>query len=468
MRAIFCIFLLSLTLRAAEEVVSTELPSLLDDNTHHTDPSDATQDSKLIIDVTNVNSPQERQLKDSFKDTLETSDIIDVSSQTTQLDNTGGSRPGRSLQDGNPVFKPEFHHTKIDYFQLTMHEINRNRARIGEVTRFVSSWMNIKGSEETLKLAQLRVKKRLVNNRFIATYTNLETQQTKIYYLDVDFSDGKTDRSRVGRIQTIDYLHNEGSNKDYLSMYGMTLEEDCRTIQQARHNPQEIQCNPWVTRDGFVIPHVYQVTMRFRFRGKVVKRKGRFFVRSKIIGPETSPLRPSPVNLPSTKSIIKMINERIKSIPFFENKNLILSQLKQHAMRERIESFSNQIAGWELKNRSRLRRIEGRYHANLSRALRVDRANKRRDNTNFDRTYGVMRRAANRVNAFNIRSVIRRTARRLEDRQVVRAHRAKARYYQREIALMDLMEKLDHMRYLADKHLDDNFDHYYAAEYFGK
>jgi hypothetical protein len=394
--------------------------------------------------------------------------VLEATSSPTLTSGSVQEHPGRALQDGNPIFKTDFHHSKIDYFQLVFHDYDANKPRLGEVRRLVSTWMRIDPQKETLTVQQLRVRKRQVNNRFVVTYTNLGTNISKLYYIDVDFSDGRTDRTRVGRVETIDYLHNQNSNNDYLSMYGMTLEEDCRTIQQARHNPQEIQCNPFVTKDGFVIPHVYQVTMRFRFRGRVVKRTGRFFVRSKIIGPEASPLRPDPVNLPSTASIIKMITARIRAIPFFENKNLILSQLRQHIMAQRIEAFSNQIARWELRNRSRLRRIERRYHQNLVRAIKTDRLNKRRDNTNFDRTYGVMRRAANRVNAFNIRSVIRRTARRLEDRQIIRAHRAKTRYYQREIQLMELMEKLDHMRYLADKHLDDNFDHYYAAEYFGK
>lgn len=446
MRNSLCLLLLCLACAAAEPETSPVAPFLA---TVSDDP------------------PAERQLRDTFKETLETQDVSEVTQSSASLDETGG-RGGRSLQDGNPAFQESIHESKNNYFQLVMHTYDRNRALLPQVQRFVAGWMRIEAENETLRVAQLRMRNRLVNNRFVATYTNLRSGVSKIYYLDIDFSDGRSDRSRVPRVQTIDYLHAQNSNLDYLSMYDMTLEEDCRTIQQARHNPQEIQCNPWITRDGFVIPHVYRVVMRFRLGHRIVRRVGTFFVRSRIIGPEASPLTPTPINLPTTANVVRMITERVRAIPMFENKNLILDQLRQRNISNRIETFTSRIGNWEMRNRARLRRLEVRYQANLVRALRTDRNNKQRDNLNFDRTYGLMRRAAARVNAFNIRSAIRRTTRRLEDRQTIRAHRAKVRYYQREIALMQLMERLDHMRYLADKHLDDNFDHYYSAEYFGK
>ena len=199
-----------------------------------------------------------------------------------------------------------------------------------------------------------------------------------------------------------------------------------------------------------------------------MRRRGRFFVRSRVIGPEVTPLRPNRVVLPRSRDIVSLIRQRVQAMPFFENRETVLEQLREPEIGQRIDGYTSQLAEWELLNRQRLRSAENSYHSNLRAELRRDRVNKQNDNRNFENTYAIMRRAAAEVNAFNIRGTIRRTARRLEDRQTLRAHRKKVSYFQREIALIELMERLDHMRYLADKHLDDNFDHYYSPEYFKK
>ena len=128
--------------------------------------------------------------------------------------------------------------------------------------------------------------------------------------------------------------------------------------------------------------------------------------------------------------------------------------------------MTGQISDWENQNMDRLRDAEKKYLTNLQKSLNKHRKQQEKDNTNFERTYDIMRRAVSHVNGYNIRMAIKRATKQIEDRQIMRAYRAKTLYHQREIKLIKLMEKLDHMRYLADKHLDDNFNHYYSPEYF--
>lgn len=410
--------------------------------------------------------PIERNLKDSGKGTVDTTDLKGMSAPLVPAMFLAKRKGGRRLQDGNPVFSRAFHDQPVNYFQMVLFDYNPNMNRIDAAREFIVNWMQIEPAKETLTFEQVTIKKRTVNNRYAARYRDSERHIDKLYYFDFDYSDGRSDRNRIRGVRTVDYLHNEGSNVNYLRIYEYTLEEDCRAIQEARHNPSEIECTPLVTRDNFVIPHVYNVLMRYRYGRRQITRRGRFFVRSRVIGPQASPLRPEPVNLPTPTQIIRMIVDRVRTTPFFGSKRIVLEQLRTPGMRSRISHYTRQIAAWEEANKRRLARAEQLYHRNLERTLKQDRRNKLRDDTNFDRTYNIMRRAASRINAFNIRNAIRRTARRLEDRQTVRAFRARARYVRRETALMELMEKLDHMRYLADKHLDDNFDHYYSPEYF--
>lgn len=421
------------------------------------------------LDALNTSIMPERNLRDTFRESLDTTDISEVLSPINSIFGSTSKSRDRSLQsDGNPVFDGTFHDGNVNYFQIVLADFNSNMERLHEANAFIREWMLINPDTETLSVQHLNIENTAVMNRYVATYVNTQKDINKLYYIDVDFSDGKSDRSRVSRIRTVDYIHNLGSSDSYLRNYEFTLEEDCRTIQQAQHNPQEIQCQPFLTADHFVVPHVYNVVMTYRQHRKRIRRRGRFFVRSRVVGPDTAPLIPAPVTLPTSRDIIHMIRDRVRSTPFFQNKEIVLEELSEPEMVQRITGYTNQIAQWENLNRQRLRTAENTYHVNLRRELRRDRVNKQNDNRNFENTFAIMRRAANLVNAFNIRGVIRRTARRLEDRQTIWAQREKSRYYQREIALVGLMEKLDHMRYLADKHLDDNFDHYYSPEYFKK
>lgn len=414
-------------------------------------------------------SPIERNLKDSFKEAIDTDDLTEVMSPITIDSETGKHQPIRKLNfDGNPVFASSMHQQNINYFQLTIHDYDRNIERITAATNFIHAWMGITEENEECVVSPLRIRNVPANNRFSVRYRNNDSGSEKQYFIDIDFTDGFSDRRRVRNARIVDYMRNDGSSNDYLRDYEFTLEEDCHTIQQARHNPQEIECRPFLTRDRFVIPHVYNVIMRFVTNGRQIRRTGRFFVRAKIIGPESAPLTPARVVLPSNRRIIDMVRNRVNTSPFFETRGVVLHQLRQPDMALRVEHYTEEILEWENRNRNRMRQAETTYHQNLRRELRTDRRNKQNDEINFETTYALMRRAANMVNAFNIRSTIRRTVRRLEDRQSIRAHRAKMRYYQREIALMNLIERLDHMRYLTDKHLDENFDHYYSPEYFKK
>lgn len=467
MKAIFYILLLcAASVRTEEPLSDPGLPALeaaepaADSATSELPPN---SDAELALpDV-----PVERNLKDSYVDTVDLNEISAAASQTSLAVDDQGHH-ARRLQDGNPIFKSEYHHQPIDYFQIVLYEFDRNVDRLSQVRRFLLNWMKIDPARESMTVTRYQLSHHSINNRYQVTYANSGMGVSKVYYIDVDFTDGRSDRSRVPRVRTIDYLHSSNSNNNYLKLFQYTVEEDCRAIREAQHNPAEATCRMYRTNDNFVVPHVYDVQMRYVRGSRTVLRRGRFFVRSRIIGPESSPLTPEPVDLPTPPEIIRMVTDRVRRTPFFESKSLVLRQLAHRTMVDRISVYTNQIARWEMQNKDRMRNAEQNYHVNLRRALVNDRRNKRRDNMNFDRTYSIMRRSASRINAFNIRSIIRRTARRLEDLQTIRAHRAKARYYQREMALMDLMERLDHMRYLADRHLDENFDHYYSPEYFKK
>ena len=412
-------------------------------------------------------TPKERELKDKNEEYSDTTDLSEVLSPISVSSKLNHSAANRELAgDGNPIWKPEFHSSTVDYFQIVIYDFDLSRNKMNEAKSFLTKWMNIDQATERLRIRELAIKNRKAKNRYTVSYSNSSTGISKDYYFDFDFSDGKADRNTIGRVRTVDYVYNQDSSENYLKSYHFTLEEDCRTIQQASHDPPEIKCIPHLTKENYVIPHVYDVEMIYKTGKKNKKVNRRFFVRSKIIGPDSSPLKPNPVELPKAKEIVDLIRTRIKSTPFFASKNKVLKELESPEIEERIDELTHDIADWENENRDKLRGAEESYIKNLGRILSKNRKQQKRDDRNFEKTYDVMRKSVSHINGYNVRMAIRKTVKMVEDRQVIRAYRAKTRYYQREMALIELIEKLDHMRYLADKHLDENFDHYYSPEYF--
>lgn len=410
--------------------------------------------------------PFDRNLKD-FSDEKTANGFSEVLSPLSVISNSQNEPRIRGLSaDGNPIWKDSYHESSTDYFQFVLLNFDRHRNRLDAAKKFLFKWMKIDYSYEDFSLTELAIQSRHARNRFFCNYSNSQTGIKKLYYFDFDFSDGTSDRNRVSGLKTVDYVQNEGSQSEYLRSYDFTLAEDCRTISQAEHDPEEIDCVPFMTNENFVIPHVYEVNMVYKNGDKEYKSSGRFFVRSKIIGPEVSPLKPTPVKLPPVPKLVELIRKRIIKAPFFTKKKAVLDSLKSKKIKDRIEQLTEQISEWENENKARLRNAENEYLMNLQKSLKQHRKQQLKDDKNFEQTYDIMRRAVSHINGYNIRMAIRIATREIENRQIMRAYRAKTRYYQREKALVGLMEKLDHMRYLADKHLDDNFNHYFSPEYF--
>lgn len=108
------------------------------------------------------------------------------------------------------------------------------------------------------------------------------------------------------------------------------------------------------------------------------------------------------------------------------------------------------------------------YFANLRKQLADDLTSKMTDDNNFEKTYEHMQRLTSQINAFNIKTATHRAMLDLEFRQDYRVHKAKVQYFKRERSLTELMDKLDQIRYLADKKLDEEFNLSIKAEFISQ
>ena len=146
----------------------------------------------------------------------------------------------------------------------------------------------------------------------------------------------------------------------------------------------------------------------------------------------------------------------------------VLEELKKPTFQSKIKDYEKKIIDFQQNNHERLKNAQKIYQENLRVALANVGLSRKKDSQDFEATYEIMLQKTDEINAFNIRTAIRRAISDLENEQVVHVHRAKVRHFKREAVLTDLLDRMDYMRYLADKHLDDNFEHYNTAEYFKK
>lgn len=335
------------------------------------------------------------------------------------------------------------------------------------VTGYLKKYLKVT-SKESLSVEQMKVADKIVQNRFKVLRINRSTQQSRDYVVDVDFSDGNNDKSIYTNAKMVSMTSN-GSDKFYLNDYEYTLQKDCEVIRSELRDPISIECIPFVNNMNYVVPQVYTVKYSFMKGGKEIKKRSMVVVSYSNVSKSMEPPTPRPSGkIPNVKSIIDLIQARIKSIPYFKNKVKVLNEIKKPVFAGKVKDYEKQILDFQKKNRIRLQKAQKIYQDNLRVALGKVGVSRRNDAQDFEATYEIMLQKTDEINAFNIRTAIKRAISDLENEQVYQVYRAKVRHFKRETALTDLLDRMDYMRYLADKHLDDNFEHYHTAEYFKK
>lgn len=355
---------------------------------------------------------------------------------------------------GNPLFKPETHETSNDYFQLFL-PLPSQADRLPQVAKFLHNWMGLR-PEESLDVKYLGIGDAKAKNRFLAAYRNSLTQRRKDYYIDVDFSDG---RNRIPqRVRPRQLKITLGpSDELYNKQYKVTLERSCEEIQRQLDSPASLECKPFLTAKEYVASNAFDITFKERQGDRELTRHK---VISLAVEEDRSQEQAQDRELRKREdtSILGLVKKRIRKIPFFKHKMVVLKSLESPEIMQRIRVFQNEIGNFQVANKWKMQESEKLYFDNLRQQLGDDLRNKLTDDGNFERTYELMERLTEQINAFNIKAATDQALQELEFRQELRAHKARVHYFKRERQLTKLLERLDTIRYLADKKLDEEFN----------
>ena len=130
------------------------------------------------------------------------------------------------------------------------------------------------------------------------------------------------------------------------------------------------------------------------------------------------------------------------------------------------QEYESEILAYQKQNLDKFENAQKQYQANLKVALAKVAASREKDNKAFEITYDIMTDKTDEINAFNIKMTTKRALSDLTGEQQYQIYRAQVRGYKRESILVKLLDKIDEMRFEADKHLDDNFELYHTSTYF--
>lgn len=415
------------------------------------------------IDETN-NSPHERQLNLSPNNSQKHKAKAIKKTKSRKLDDNDKSVyrnrfPRRFVKAGgesptNIPFKKSNHDTDVDYFKLTLPQLNEDDDRIEIVRDYLTEWMKLDPKTENITAYRMNINNTNVDNRFKAIYLNKISGFSKWYYFDIDFQDDKVhpEKYRREKYASVD----TDDDYEYDREYVHTLNKDCTAIKDSVKNSVKIQCTPLVNENDYVVKGVYNVMIDVK-TPKGIKEIKRIYMtdgemqekagKAKVEKKSSQPKFDTPYDLALKK---------IKAM----NNSQMLKDIDRSEIINKSENAEKKIFAYNEAIRIKSIQQESNYVADAKDAAWSSLSrNQTRENAHV-RTVALLRKAAEQINAFHVDVGLRMMNHLIDYMDKYKAYNSMANFYKREIKVTKLIDYLDYLWYLRDKELDDKYENY--------
>ena len=358
----------------------------------------------------------------------------------------------------NPLFSEVIRTKDTNYFELTLPKRKAFDINYTRITSFLKLWMKLK-EYESIRVKRLKINGKKVANRYQLNYYNKITRQVQHYFVDFDFQNDLESAHEYIRKADVAYYPTH-SDPVYDTVYEYTLVQDCKAIAKRFHDPFKIKCDPVINNNNYVLRHLYEARMVFKKAGELYTRN-----RLVIVVP-TKPKSAKPL-YPSQKPIKKLkiytpdslINLRVNNLEVGVPKETFKYTIEQTPeIQNKIKQVELQAEHFEDEINSQFQAVEENYQKRTSDYLTRKRDKEDKKQEAYDNTYNLILGTTDKVNSFNIETSIKFMMRRLRDIQTLRIHKKKRMKYGKMIALQNLEEQRNFLRYLQDRKLDEYFE----------
>ena len=353
----------------------------------------------------------------------------------------------------NPQFDYSIHNEELNYLHFRLPKPTIVKFKIDMVYQFLIDWMKPRSFEE-IKLKPMAIEGQTVVNRFTCNYFNKLKNKAKVYFVEIDFSDRKDDKSDyIAKANVADLI--DADDPDYDLVYDHTLRMDCESIEARFYDPNKITCVPVVNNDSYVLSHLYNVKMTFRVHGVEHKRERLVYVTS-TLKKKAQPLTPKPRRKfeLKVKTPNELIKNRLRLIKTGVPNRLFYSMLKSHSLQKKAREIMKEANELESDFTVRMMKVEKSYQEQLKSMLSNQLAEANKQNDAIENTYNLMRGTVDKINAFNIKTAILFMQRRLDNMMKFKAYKKLSRHYRKEVVYDRMFDHLNYLRYLHDRKLD--------------